>query len=351
MSDFNQSEELQSLFKGFADRAADIFRTVINMTTEVRFSSSTTATAELLSALSEEELVRVSAPFSKGLPGEMAFLMSKTFTAKIVDFMIMGDGEVEFMPEEHLDGIVEAINQVLGNENVYLSDRLGVAIRNEVKAADTVQAAALAESYAGWFLCAFDVKIEGQEQEHFWALLQADSAEELAKMLASLTDPAMATPKEIAAEAESAENAAKAAAAPSAQDVPPTTASEAQAAASAPAAEPINARKAAFTQFASSSPTASGSLHGKSGSELGRVMDLDLPIVIELGRTRMLIKDILELGPGSIVELNKLVGEPIDLYVNEKKFAQGEVVVIDENFGVRITDLVPEDTRVLPTGS
>jgi len=75
-------------------------------------------------------------------------------------------------------------------------------------------------------------------------------------------------------------------------------------------------------------------------------MDLELPVIIELGRTSMFIRDILELSPGSIVELNKLSGEPIDLYINDKKFAQGEVVVIDENFGIRITDLVRVEDRI-----
>jgi flagellar motor switch protein FliN/FliY len=60
----------------------------------------------------------------------------------------------------------------------------------------------------------------------------------------------------------------------------------------------------------------------------------------------MMIKDILKLGPGSIVELDKLSGEPVDLFVNNKKFAQGEVVVIDENFGVRLTEIVQVDERL-----
>jgi flagellar motor switch protein FliN/FliY len=73
--------------------------------------------------------------------------------------------------------------------------------------------------------------------------------------------------------------------------------------------------------------------------EIGLVMDIELPISIELGRTNMLIRDIVKLSPGSVVELNKLSGEPVDLYVNHKRFARGEVVVIDENFAVRLTEL------------
>ncbi len=77
---------------------------------------------------------------------------------------------------------------------------------------------------------------------------------------------------------------------------------------------------------------------------IGLLLDVPMPISIELGRTAMTIESILDLGPGSVVELNKLAGEPVDLLVNNKLIAKGEVVVVDENFGIRITDLLsPQD--------
>jgi flagellar motor switch protein FliN/FliY len=76
------------------------------------------------------------------------------------------------------------------------------------------------------------------------------------------------------------------------------------------------------------------------------LMDVDLPISIELGRTKMSISEILGLGPGSVVELNKLAGEPVDLLVNYKVVARGEVVVVDENFGLRITQLMTPEERL-----
>jgi len=80
------------------------------------------------------------------------------------------------------------------------------------------------------------------------------------------------------------------------------------------------------------------------------LMDVNLPVSIELGRTKMAISDILALGPGSVVELNKLAGEPVDLLVNYKIVARGEVVVIDENFGVRITQLLSAEERLRVLG-
>ena len=86
------------------------------------------------------------------------------------------------------------------------------------------------------------------------------------------------------------------------------------------------------------------------GRNIDLLMDVNLPISIELGRTKMSISDILALGPGSVVELNKLAGEPVDLLVNQKVVARGEVVVIDENFGVRVTQLMTPEERLKSLG-
>ncbi len=76
------------------------------------------------------------------------------------------------------------------------------------------------------------------------------------------------------------------------------------------------------------------------------LLDVTLPVSIELGRTSMPIKDILELDRGSIIELDKLASEPVDVIVNGKKIAEGEVVVIDKHFGIRITNLVAVEDRI-----
>jgi flagellar motor switch protein FliN/FliY len=76
------------------------------------------------------------------------------------------------------------------------------------------------------------------------------------------------------------------------------------------------------------------------------LMDVDLPVSIELGRTKMSISEILAMGPGSIIELDKLVGEPVDLLVNQKCVARGEVVVVEESFGLRITQLMSAEERI-----
>ncbi len=80
--------------------------------------------------------------------------------------------------------------------------------------------------------------------------------------------------------------------------------------------------------------------------KLELLYDLQLPVSIELGRTNMLIRDILRLGRGSVIEFDKLVSEPVDVLINGKKVAEGEVVVIDKHFGIRITTLVDPTDRL-----
>jgi flagellar motor switch protein FliN len=72
---------------------------------------------------------------------------------------------------------------------------------------------------------------------------------------------------------------------------------------------------------------------------LDLILDIAMPVSVELGRTRMLIRDILALGPGSVIELDRLAGEPVDLFINDRQIAKGEVVVIDESFGIRLTQI------------
>jgi flagellar motor switch protein FliN/FliY len=83
-----------------------------------------------------------------------------------------------------------------------------------------------------------------------------------------------------------------------------------------------------------------------SEPNLNLLLDIPLKVTVELGRTKKQIKEILELSQGSIIELDKLAGEPVDILVNNKLIAKGEVVVIDENFGVRVTDIVSPTDRI-----
>jgi flagellar motor switch protein FliN/FliY len=81
-------------------------------------------------------------------------------------------------------------------------------------------------------------------------------------------------------------------------------------------------------------------------ASLDMLMDIGLQVTVELGRARMTIRDVLSLGPGTVVELNRIAGEPVDILINGKPIAKGEVVVLGDMFGVRVTDIIPPAQRV-----
>lgn len=105
-------------------------------------------------------------------------------------------------------------------------------------------------------------------------------------------------------------------------------------------APPANVQQAQFASFESANISQS------EARNLNMLLDIPLQVTVELGRTKRSVKEILELSSGSIIELDKLAGEPVDILVNSRLIAKGEVVVIDENFGVRITDILSQADRL-----
>ncbi|GAE29256.1 flagellar motor switch phosphatase FliY [Halalkalibacter hemicellulosilyticus] len=102
----------------------------------------------------------------------------------------------------------------------------------------------------------------------------------------------------------------------------------------------VDVQPAAFSQFENHQ------LSHEESNNLNMLLDIPLQVTVELGRTKRSIKEILEFSQGSIIELDKLAGEPVDILVNQKLIAKGEVVVIDENFGVRVLDIVSQEARI-----
>ncbi|GJL51427.1 flagellar motor switch protein FliN [Candidatus Nitrospira salsa] len=109
--------------------------------------------------------------------------------------------------------------------------------------------------------------------------------------------------------------------------------------------------EAAQVPSSSPSPPTTGVMPASEMDEhmdasLDRILDIPLVISAQLGSAKMLIKELLQLGPGSVVELDKLAGEPLEVLVNEKLVARGEVVMVNEKFGIRLTDVVSQTERV-----
>lgn len=104
---------------------------------------------------------------------------------------------------------------------------------------------------------------------------------------------------------------------------------------------PEQAAPASFANFSQATPTTTG-----TGNDINMILDIPVQLTVELGRTRIPIKHILQLAQGSVVELDAMAGEPMDVLVNGYLIAQGEVVVVNDKFGIRLTDIVTPSERM-----
>ena len=223
----------------------------------------------------------------------------------------------ERLQELVLDGMDSAFESLLGEGlglgpavEVSSPDALMLLLRLTITSVDNEELI---------LISAYDDAVAGELSAHIVAL-QALSAE-----AASTPPPAAPAPAQRAQEFR----------APAAPAAPASTGFS--------TALPANVRPAHMPEL-----TASPS--GQPGYNIDLLLGVTLQVAVEIGRTTLPIRDVLALTPGSIIELDKLAGEKVDILINGRPIAQGEVVVVDENFGVRITDVVARQQRLQPTG-
>jgi len=244
-------------------------------------------------------------------------LISKPSAAMIAG-KIMGQDPPEELEEAHQGALKEAAANLMGAWTTGLSETMGSEIQSsgdpELIADDIAAAIAGMEGYSegNINLGRFSVTI-GETSGEYLLLIPEEPMKRLTAMHPDFTAGEAAPPPDSADD-----------------DAPIGTA--------APGRE-IPVDKAVFQQF-------DGSAKMGESSQIELLLDVELTVSVELGRKHLSIKDILDMVPGSLLELDKLAGEPVDLMVNGKLFAYGEVVVIDENFGVRISSVVSPQERL-----
>jgi flagellar motor switch protein FliN len=315
---------LKDIESGYASSSATILQTVINRDVSMEYVATKLLDEELIQEMAEE-MVGLTWECRTGPPGNVAMLLDKELTARIVDLMIMGDGNVEFMPEEHMDGIVEALGQMQDSWQKELASRSEHEVDFNAGKPELLSRADIAQNFEGQIAVSFRIAVKGLPEYIVFKFFPRKTLQWFLKTLGS----SVTVPEEDTATTDTVEKAS-----------PPAT---------------DEVRSAEFPEFAEPPAQAVSDIATTTGEtaetsvgddKVSIIMDLELPIAIELGRTKMLIRDLVQLGPGSIIELNKHADEPVDLYINEKKFARGEVVVIDENFGVRITEILRIEERL-----
>ena len=306
--------------------------------------------------------VLVEVDYKTGLVGSNVLILKVNDAAVIADLMMGRDGS---NPKQNLDQIElsavgEAMNQMVGNAATSLSTLFRQRIDVDPPRVKVVNLANNEPIIHGLNLdsqvvvVSFKLQIDGLVDSELMLVIPYDLGIELADRLIQETQVAVSSATVNAVPSvepqPAPEIAAKAPEPPPVQPPPPSRPMaepvyNTPAMAAVPASAPINSsyrtevKTPVMVQPAQFGPISNGKV-GKETGNIGLILDVPLQVTVELGGTRMKIKDILDLGIGSIIELDKLAGDPVDVYVNGKMIAKGEVVVIDENFGIKITDII-----------
>ena len=295
--------------------------------------------------------------YTVGIGGNNILAIQASDACIIADLMMGGDGTAppDDLNEIHMSAVGEAMNQMMGAVATSLSSMFNKKIDisppkvNLIDRGTADPVTELVGTNEAIVKTSFRMEVDGLIDSEIMQILPVDIATE---MVNSLLNSGAAEEEEAPPPPPPAPAPAPQAAPP--PPPPPAPAPAPQAAAPPPppmaaAPPPMYGQQARVSegipvQAAQFTPLATAPVQVNEAN-IGLILDVSLQVTVELGRTKKSIKEILELTNGSIVELDKLAGEPVDIHVNGKFLAKGEVVVIDENFGVRITDIVSPEER------
>ncbi|AOT01069.1 MULTISPECIES: flagellar motor switch phosphatase FliY [Exiguobacterium] len=282
--------------------------------------------------------------YTEGFKGENVLILTQRDASVIANLMMGGDGVIDESLEMEpiaLSAVQEAMNQMMGAAATSMSTVFSMRIDISppaVEIFDFSQDKSIVDSFSLWesmVIIEFDLKIGTMIDSKIVQLAPLDFSKQLIQKLfsASTTQQAEPAPQATAqAQPEQPQPQAQPTPAPAMEQrtvVPPPE----------PKATPVGVSPVQFSQLGEME------VEGTPGN-IGMLYDVPLNVTVELGRTRRSVRDILELTQGSVIELDKLAGEPVDVLVNNTLIATGEVVVIEENFGVRITEIVNTKERL-----
>ncbi|MDR2740315.1 MAG: flagellar motor switch protein FliN [Treponema sp.] len=304
-----ESKALQSYLSGTVGAQSSNLSTMTGATVSLKGPEVSSSNRDSLMGQLPDMVTAVKADFSAGFPGEHIFLFPED-TAKAIAALMNKEENIE-LDEMAMSVIGEMVGTIVGTQITTLTGKTGnKSIANVSPEAVNVPKATAALPAGDFQVADYQLDLGDGKPHRIWEVYGPSVAADITKALNA--GPALASPKPASA---------------------------------APAGgmgfggmmggglgSPTNVQSVQFPNLMPQ-PTA------QEAGNIGRIMDVYMEMTVELGRTRKLIKEILSMGEGTIIELDKLAGEPVDILVNHKLIAKGEVVVIDENFGVRVTEI------------
>lgn len=322
MSDFLSQDELDALLKSLSDLpeedkkkietiaslifdpASSALGMIVGRETHIKPVQITQISLKDFIEKSSEKIVLAEIKLTDALQINLALAMPASLVLKIADFMMGGSGEPadQRIDDIKLSALTEALNQMVGASITLLAEKAKGKVslgKLDVKAVEGSEKVVTLFNPTELLVCVeFQVDMENSAKSSLWMFSQLSALREM-------HDKLFPKKKE----------------------------------------EKVKVQPAKFEEFAPVE-TQLAVQPSEIQQKLELLFDVPLKIVVELGRARMTLKQVMDLTVGSLVELDKLTGEPVDILVNGRLIARGEVVVIDENFGVRITEIVSPKQRL-----
>lgn len=323
--------------------AATTLSTLLNNKVTITTPRVSYVTLNELSAQYDRPCVFIHISYISGIDGNNILILKEHDVKVITDLMMGGDGtntEGE-LSELHLSAISEAMNQMMGSAATSLSSMLekkvdiSPPVASLVDLNDTIEDTELSNFLDGDIVqVAFDMKIGDLVDSQIMQLYPFDFTRELYKKFMGSEVEQTAAPASQPEQPQPVSPAPEPVPTPAPQPVQPQPVpQQMQQPQYAMPMPNVNVQSAQFQTF----NTGVSPLMQEENIDL--VLDVPLEVTVELGRTNKSIKEILDFSPGTIIELDKLAGEPVDVLVNGKFVAKGEVVVIEENFGIRLVEI------------
>jgi len=320
-----------------------------------------------------EDHIVVSIKYTEGLDGTTIFALKVNDSAIIANLMMGGDGIVNEpqIGEIELSAVSEAMNQMVGTASTALSSMFNTpinisapSVKHQLKnqklefADDILKMPVIVVKFkliVGTLIDSEIIQIMNVDAAKHQVGLVMNMMDNMSESIYQAIDPAGSVVDAVMGSPPPSKSATSNQSVPIQQPPPPPQAPRQTAPPPAsPFPDPFGGPKMQEqpqqqvtvqpVQFASFDTSAN--MLGEMNQNLNLVMDVRLELTVELGRSELPIKNVLELTKGSIVELDKVAGEPVELYANGKLIAKGEVVVIEDNFGLRITSIVSPETRM-----
>ncbi|MBD3315511.1 MAG: flagellar motor switch protein FliN [Chitinivibrionales bacterium] len=313
-------EALKTALQIFCEQAGSVISTVLNR--EVKWKTEegeTTDPAKLKESVEAPQLI-LTLSFEEGLQGQFHLIIGTKEVALLSDLMMMGDGNAEYT-EDHKDAITELLNQVMGACATSYGEQIGNTVTVgmvQVAELDIDNPPIPLEDTATVMVT---VSVTDFENAAVGIVVTPDLAAQFNEYFGQRSH----------GKGDPGDGGSMGLSAAELEDLANVT------------SDPGDGESdGGFTEMFRSD--SAGGSHPKENIDM--LLDVELDVQIELGRADLAIKRILELAPGSVVELDRMAGEPVDLLVNNKVVAKGEVVVVDENFGIRIVSLVSPEDRI-----